>query len=151
MTKCEICKLEDSVRYTLEFAEAEDPFRQIHLCSIECLYDYVSVLNGTKFPHPGGGFSDKPWFFLNEYVLDKRYGGPEEGGWWYDVGTFTHCWGYYRNNDEADRVRQKYKSRIDEKNDGRPDISSVLSRGRYQILIETSPGADFPSYRPVYS
>ena len=25
-------------------------------------------------------------FHLNEYVANRAYGGPEEGGWWYDTG-----------------------------------------------------------------
>ena len=26
-------------------------------------------------------------YFVNTYLLDKVYGGPEEGGWWYNCGT----------------------------------------------------------------
>jgi len=24
--------------------------------------------------------------YVNAYLTDRRYGGPEEGGWWYDTG-----------------------------------------------------------------
>lgn len=25
--------------------------------------------------------------YINVYIVERIYGGPEEGGWWYDVGT----------------------------------------------------------------
>jgi hypothetical protein len=25
--------------------------------------------------------------YVNVYAVQRSYGGPEEGGWWYDVGT----------------------------------------------------------------
>ena len=34
-------------------------------------------------------------FHLNEYLTNRAFGGPEEGGWWYDTGTFVACHGTY--------------------------------------------------------
>ena len=30
-------------------------------------------------------------FFISIDMVDRRYGGPEEGGWWYDVGEVVDC------------------------------------------------------------
>ena len=35
----------------------------------------------------------------------RAYGGPEEGGWWYDTGTFTACRGRYSTTAEAREAR----------------------------------------------
>ena len=29
---------------------------------------------------------DPPKLYVNCYMIDQAYGGPEEGGWWYTVG-----------------------------------------------------------------
>ena len=33
---------------------------------------------------PTAAWEDSSFVYLNVYVSDRRYGGPEEGGWWYD-------------------------------------------------------------------
>ena len=29
--------------------------------------------------------------FVNVYTVQQGYGGPEEGGWWYEIGTPVTC------------------------------------------------------------
>ena len=31
--------------------------------------------------------------YLNVYEVTQQYGGPEEGGWWYNYGLFDGCEG----------------------------------------------------------
>ena len=31
------------------------------------------------------------YVFINVYRVNRDYGGPEEGGWWYDTGEFVEC------------------------------------------------------------
>jgi hypothetical protein len=60
--------------------------------------------------------------------VDRVYGGPEEGGWYY-----THFEPERviivpaRKAERCERLLQKWEDR---QNEGRPSISSVLSRGR---------------------
>ena len=89
--------------------------------------------------------------YVNEYEIDRRYGGPEEGGWWYEVGRFIDCLGETTDEAEANRIRDDEADRLAELNEGRPSISSVLSRGQRAIYLEDERGADFPVEHPYYS
>jgi hypothetical protein len=87
--------------------------------------------------------------FVNVYLTDRAYGGPEEGGWWFDTGQFIR--GVEALSDEAERVKNTLQSWCDGENaERRSDISSVLSEGRYEVCIEDEPGADYPTTRPHY-
>lgn len=66
--------------------------------------------------------------YVSVYSVTRHYGGPEEGGWWYDRSRFmhTHCF----NSDpelayaESRRLNEEAKKRRVE--DGR-------SQGRYSV------------------
>ena len=90
-------------------------------------------------------------FYVNEYVIDQRFGGPEEGGWWFDVGFFQRQ--IFKTGDEAlaQHVHQAHrKTELPVLNEGRREITSVLSQGRYEVYIQCDPGTDFPQYQPHY-
>ena len=41
-------------------------------------------------------------FFVNQYEVDRCFGGPEEGGWYYDRGEFLSCLaGPFKLEDDA--------------------------------------------------
>ena len=40
-------------------------------------------------------------YYVNLYQTTKCYGGPEEGGWYYEEGVYHSCEGAYSNKDEA--------------------------------------------------
>lgn len=91
--------------------------------------------------------------YLNEYETDRAYGGPEEGGWWFDTGRFIKCHGEFADDrfDEAIAARKKLDGYLAEKREGLHAPSSVLSEGRWpQIYVEDEPGMDFPQERPHY-
>lgn len=85
-------------------------------------------------------------WFVNVYELDRAYGGPEEGGWWYDVGTLrasypaaTYDLGKLLQN----RVENIWKSE--------GNLYSVAySGGVYGVSLEEHAGRDFPSRTPIY-
>ena len=92
-------------------------------------------------------------FFVNTYFMERCYGGPQEGGWWYDCGepiesiNLGIC-----SQEEAEELRDErweiWRKRNEE--EGRRDISSVLSTGQYQTYIEDHFAVAFPSERPHY-
>ena len=85
---------------------------------------------------------------------DRAYGGAEEGGWYYDYGypvrlsevpqrrfkTYEKAWGYLR----------KTRRQIARINYERPEISSVLSEGRYRAYIFSGKPVGYPDRRPHY-
>ena len=89
-------------------------------------------------------------FHLNEYLTNRVYGGPEEGGWWYDTGTVVACHGTYPTVDDAAAARDAMASAIAERRLGCQPPDSVLCTGWPELLIEPHAGADFPRTRPRY-
>ena len=89
----------------------------------------------TKFPA-----------YVSIVLHDQGYGGPEEGGWYYhtiekiesrralDGLAVAGIIAEFYNNPEYDNI-------------DRPDIGSVLSRGRYEIHVTQGP---IPSHQPTY-
>jgi hypothetical protein len=91
-------------------------------------------------------------FYVNVYLVDRAYGGPEEGGWWFDYGLFQAEQSTSRHEeDAATREAERLQRWCDEENaQRRSDISSVVSEGRYVVYVEDEAGADWPAQRPHY-
>ena len=113
--------------------------------------------------------------FVNAYDVSSNYGGPEEGGWYYDSGEFLE--GVPATNEQqAQEIQQKLEAKYMGQNaerqppgttmlndpdavipeDWEPqsqadDESYVHSEGEIRVLIEEHPGRDFPTERPYYS
>lgn len=96
------------------------------------------------------------------YLADRSYGGPEEGGWWYDCGTLCDARVIEAGDHGVPRsfasesaafawcraVNETLDATI---NQGRRDIGSVLSEGRY--VAQVCPGwpePHYPKVRPHY-
>lgn len=92
------------------------------------------------------------------YFEDRYYGGPEEGGWWYDAGEPV-----LRDTELAIRTRffatakeaYEYASRVlqpicDKRNKGRRPTSSMASEGAYAPHVTRGLPAPFPEHRPHY-
>jgi len=97
------------------------------------------------------------------YMYDRAYGGPEEGGWWYDTYTpmheeeeFVHLLAHFPSTEEGEihaerweQLAQKYLDK--EYNEYRTPVSSVNSDGKYVVLA--TDGYDvthIPHTRPHY-
>jgi hypothetical protein len=88
--------------------------------------------------------------FVNVYLTDRAYGGPEEGGWWYDTAEAVRSAQALVGGDCA-RLLQSEREWCDEENARRrSDTGSVLSEGRYVVEIDDVPAADRPTARPHY-
>lgn len=78
---------------------------------------------------------------------DRAYGGPEEGGWWYDTShVIEHH--YCQHRAIYDRVMVRMADQYD--NRGRYPISSVCSDGEYRIHVGQRIPENYPTYRPRY-
>ena len=91
-------------------------------------------------------------YYVNEYEVDRAYGGPEEGGWWYDTGRFIRCRGIYTESYLAKtRQLQIEEEEMPERRKGLRSPGSVLSTGEWPIVVyEDHPGRDYPRERPHY-
>lgn len=102
-------------------------------------------------PHCGtdepGYEHDRParWWSVGLYEIGRAYGGPEEGGWWYDVGTLTDPW-TVRGFDTEVAAREY----LDHLWAHRRELC-----GDYRIeprgFTESLPVLGFPARRPHYS
>jgi len=88
-------------------------------------------------------------------LCDRAYGGPEEGGWWYDTGEpsdkhaeFTR--GFKRAFDAFRYARRLNEQYAEKWNEGRRDINSVLSEGQFFAEVFDGQPASWPKTRPVY-
>lgn len=114
-----------------------------HIAEAEALEDIDEALNNAR------GLSIKP-AYLNEYELNKRYGGPEEGGWWYDTGRFIRLIGIYSSENHARDIKEDLKGYLAYQREGRYPPSSMLCDGWPDLLIEDHPGEDFPKEPQQY-
>jgi hypothetical protein len=85
--------------------------------------------------------------YISVEHTEKRYGGPEEGGWWYNASerVETHMVHTLQTFIRVmNRVARCYK------NDNIP-LSSVLSRGKYSVYVmhDVLPKNE-PAVRPHY-
>lgn len=89
------------------------------------------------------------------YEVDRRFGGPEEGGWWYDAGQLAKIVKVFRSEDLSRaycrRLNARLRSRSIGPNAGRRELSSVLSEGVVCACVYEDQAPDhFPETRPRY-
>jgi hypothetical protein len=111
--------------------------------------------------------------YLNVYEIDRCYGGPEEGGWYYDSGDFIKCIGRFPdtkkgrkaaeaqreafNTEEGDPRNYKmgHGSHDGVDDNGEPDDRYLIPGGAWgygqiKALIENHEGISYPETRPHY-
>ena len=87
---------------------------------------------------------------ISVYAVDRHYGGPEEGGWYYDVYRFT---GVSERVSIAEiEVAKARLAAMYQDEQPRYPISSVLSDGpEYRVEVEESAGElETPPGKPPY-
>lgn len=100
-----------------------------------------------------------PTFYANLYLQDRAYGGPEEGGWWYDTLTpaTDYDWdnppppyGHFLSPQQAEAAATKLREWCDNENSNRRPISSTASKGVFIVALESWPAEHYPKQRPYY-
>jgi len=85
-------------------------------------------------------------YYVNVYELDQSYGGPEEGGWWFQTGTVHHGF-HLTNRIEAEVLVELLREKFTDEG----YRSSVMPRGTdYSVRLEPTPAVNYPSERPYY-
>jgi hypothetical protein len=132
---------------------------------------FATVTAGSTYEGGGGAaatFTVAPasaFYTVAVYLIDKAYGGPEEGGWWYEAGVRIDTLpvdnkpldlaipAIFTEREFASEVAKHRNDLLDEhfNRHRRSDISSVLSEGRYVARVCTGyPEAHFPAVKPHY-
>ena len=89
------------------------------------------------------------------YEVDRRYGGPEEGGWWYNDAALIRTLRVFKREDTAynycRRLNEKLSSKIWGPNQGRRDLYSVIGDPQIQaeVFADIAPKR-YPENRPHY-
>jgi hypothetical protein len=88
--------------------------------------------------------------YVNAYRVSRHYGGPEEGGWWYDSGEPLAS--VPLELDSTQETIQTVRDRLtallgwtDSRN-----RYSVLGGDDFEIYVQSEPAAHFPDGRPHY-
>jgi len=89
------------------------------------------------------------------YLVDRAYGGPEEGGWWYDYGfpAEEYCQytkGFMESDAAIEYMYYLEASLLPSINEGRRPISSVLSTGKFNAIVTEGNPKPFPDTIPRY-
>ena len=91
-------------------------------------------------------------FVVAFYAIDRAWGGPEEGGWWYDCGEFVRLHALFRGEDRAAKAAMRANRLLDIIQRGQRRIDSVLyAGGRFRACVfEGQAPPRFPLTRPRY-
>ena len=95
--------------------------------------------------------------YIHKYQVSQEYGGPEEGGWWYNTGDPIKDWAlvFVESEDVAYEVCRALNSAEYERRDKEEDYNytDVLSHRSefFEYDVSDSPVAEsFPKVRPHY-
>lgn len=91
-------------------------------------------------------------FLLAFYELDRAYGGPEEGEWWYNTGRLVRVFRVFKNEDMAYAAARRANRLLDHlQRHHRPVGSIIYNGGRHtvDVHVDFAP-ATYPEERPRY-
>jgi hypothetical protein len=102
-----------------------------------------------------------PLLYVNLYLQDREYGGPEEGGWWYDTyspvtkdygdwNTEPPTFGHFLTAEAAEKATEAINAWCEFENRTRRSPSSVASDGHYCVRLESWPAEPMPARKPHY-
>ena len=80
------------------------------------------------------------WWAVAVYDVDQAYGGPEEGGWWYDIGHLV-CHAMVRFFTDLEEAKEYQKS-----------LREWADANDYRVVgfTETMPVRHYPKTKPIY-
>ena len=88
-------------------------------------------------------------FWVGAYLVQRVFAGPEEGGWFADMGELaTHpdtyrqlvgCPAAFLTEEGAEAHADRLRMHLPSLNEGRRPLCSVLSEGVYDVLVIEAP------------
>jgi hypothetical protein len=86
------------------------------------------------------------------YEVDRAFGGPEEGGWWYDCGQLVRVFATTKSENKAFEIARRANDLLNTLQRNKRDTGSVLYRGgRHSAFVyENTAPQCFPETRPHY-
>lgn len=97
--------------------------------------------------------SERParWFSVAIYEVHRAYGGPEEGGWYYDVGNrINETVRTFQNSPEGRYEAERYLESLHALQFPRSLERWFLQPHTSRVFSEQLPDGHFPKRRPVY-
>jgi Zn-finger nucleic acid-binding protein len=96
--------------------------------------------------------------FVAIFEMDRVYGGPEEGGWWYDAGELKRIVATFSDEDQAYEYSRRFNRTLHFRREARRNqryarfpLSSVnYSGGHYQAEVWKEHPHSYPVYKPQY-
>jgi len=91
-------------------------------------------------------------YVLAFYEIDRAYGGPEEGSWWYDTGQLVRVWRTFKTEEKACAAARRANRLLEYLQRHRPNVGSVIyTGGRHSVAIcEDFAPKFYPETRPRY-
>lgn len=91
-------------------------------------------------------------YILAAYELDQAYGGPEEGGWYYDTGDLRRVLGARKDKEAAYATCRRLNALLGTLQRDHRRVSSVLyGGGRYAVRVYKGHApSHYPLERPYY-
>jgi len=86
--------------------------------------------------------------YITVYSVYQAYGGPEEGGWYYDIGSVVKVMPVPKS--KAGTLLEKVKTWCGRANKGTRPRESVIGTPDYEARVGSKPGEDYPQERPFY-
>lgn len=84
--------------------------------------------------------------YVNVYEVDRHYGGPEEGGWYYDAGDPVES-----HPVDTEGAADRLVEHLEQEYPRTDSSSSVIYRGGdYRVWIEDHPAKAYPEVVPHY-
>lgn len=91
------------------------------------------------------------------FLVDRAYGGPEEGGWYYNCGEpaeeyASHARRFPKRSAQAAEEYAEHlrQTLLPEINRGRRPIYSVLSSGQYRVVVCRGEPVPYPQHHVNY-
>jgi hypothetical protein len=85
--------------------------------------------------------------YINVYEVSQEYGGPEEGGWWFEAGYPVVSEPFRGTDDELDARVEQFREQYA---DNGYRFSVRPKDADYRVVVEDERGQQYPTERPHY-
>lgn len=116
-----------------------------------CIYCERYVPSHAEEREPQGTDATTQWgFYVSQYTVDRRCGGPQEGGWWYDWHDFDRVRRHCASMEEAIKLALAYEAAYDRLGWNHPDRFQSIGTPDTVFIAEERPGQYQDTHRPHY-